>query len=591
MFNWSIFEYELVTNPVFKVDQIIWSDTPTTILVENSVRSVPSNPPTRPDYYYVPAVWKEVIDTIAAHGIEYEVVTEEVTLEVVNYRMEDFERLSLREGLYTAGGTPIPERCTRTYRMNDIRVPTDQALGTLAVALLEPVGEQSFFYYGFFNSAFYQNEHTENYIIIPVAEMMLDTYPEIAEEWSSYVTANENYTDQDVADWFFTKTSFYDHDAYVYPVGMVYPNETQSSITAVCPEPVEISHQDLQAMLPPSPPWDDSKHSEFIVASDDPFVTPAEASGFNETATYGEVTDFFTRLASESEYVEVESLMKFANGEDLWLVKVSGEKAFTATNMTNPLFYATGGIHPGESCGVNAGMMLARNLVIDPAYSDLLNAVNFFFIPIFNVQGYLRQSSNSRMNQVGPNTSGRRGNGKNQNLNRDFSKLINPETRAVVSVFNNYDVSFYADLHADDGVNYVDDVTFCDNGDAGLSNSIHTWLRTEMEPDLFQVLMSYDHSPGNCYYVNDPMDPMAGSYPYFTDSTEYSTNYADHRQIPAYLMETHSLKPFKQRVLGAYIFLQGIMSVIANKTESLLTAIAEDQAARIGKCKSRDCQT
>ena len=191
MFNWTIFEYELVTNPTFGVDQMIWTDIPLTIgtysvvfpsavhdsliyfssafccrflslpalsffltcicsppEVENSVRSTPLNPPRRPDFYYIPAVWTEVLDTLMAHGIEYEVLAEDVSMDFVNYRIEDFESGGIREGRATGGGTPIPELCPRTYRAGDIRIPTDQPLGTLAVALLEPLGEQSFFFYG-----------------------------------------------------------------------------------------------------------------------------------------------------------------------------------------------------------------------------------------------------------------------------------------------------------------------------------------------------------------------------------------------------------------------------------------------------------
>ena len=56
------------------------------------------------------------------------------------------------------------------------------------------------------------------------------------------------------------------------------------------------------------------------------------------------------------------------------------------------------------------------------------------------------------------------------------------------------------------------------------------------------------------------MDPTACYYPYFTDGAAYSTNYADHRQIPSYLLEIHAPKPFKQRVLGAYSWVAGIDS-------------------------------
>lgn len=83
------------------------------------------------------------------------------------------------------------------------------------------------------------------------------------------------------------------------------------------------------------------------------------------------------------------------------------------------------------------------------------------------------------------------------------------------------------------------------------------------------------------FIILDPMDPTAGFYPYFSDGAAYSTNYADHRQIPAYLLEVHAPKPFKQRVLGAYSFVSGIVKIVTEQTESLRQAIDADRSARI----------
>lgn len=146
---------------------------------------------------------------------------------------------------------------------------------------------------------------------------------------------------------------------------------------------------------------------------------------------------------------------------------------------------------------------------------------------------------------------------------------------------DNYNLSFYTDLHSTDGLSYQPDVTWCDNGDAGLSNNIYSWLRSEMAPDLKEYLESMGHFPGPCYFANDAFDPTAGSYPYYSDGPDYSGNYADHRQIPAYLLEIQSLKPNKQRVLGAYNFLHGILQIIVEKADSLQEAIDADVAARV----------
>lgn len=350
-----------------------------------------------------------------------------------------------------------------------------------------------------------------------------------------------------------------------------------------CQNLLETSPSTLQSLLPPSLAWNDTASvQEFVVASTDPFVTPAESSEFQETATHDEVTDFFTQLAQESPYVQMKSIATLANDKQLWLVTVSGEQKFNPKDMTKPVILATAGIHAGESSGVNAGMMFLRNLVRKEEYQPLLEAVNFLFVPVLNTQGYLRQSINGRINQHGPSTSGRRGNGQWLNLNRDFAKLDTPEVQAVVRLMSDYDLSFYTDLHSTDGMNYQPDVTWCDNGNAGLSNEIHQWLRGVMEPSLKELLeTNYHHKTSVCFSANDGMDPTAGYYPYFSDGAAYSTNYADHRQIPSYLLEMHSLKPNKQRVLGAYAYLMGLVKIIGEEQESLQLAIGADRSARV----------
>ena len=102
-----------------------------------------------------------------------------------------------------------------------------------------------------------------------------------------------------------------------------------------------------------------------------------------------------------------------------------------------------------------------------------------------------------------------------------------------------------------------------------------------MQPDLDSYLESYNHKASVCISANDPMDPTAGYYPYFSDGAAYSTNYADHRHIPSYLLEIHAPKPFKQRVLGAYSWVSGILKIVGQKAESLREAISSDRSARI----------
>ena len=126
--------------------------------------------------------------------------TEDTTFEVTNYRIEDFEVGGNREGRMSTSGTPVPEVCTRTYKKDDVFIRTDQPLGTLGVALLEPSGESSFFYWGFFNSKMSTHEYPENYIMVPLAEYMLNESATIRAEWEEYKTTIGNDT-SGVLDW------------------------------------------------------------------------------------------------------------------------------------------------------------------------------------------------------------------------------------------------------------------------------------------------------------------------------------------------------------------------------------------------------
>ena len=115
---------------------------------------------------------------------------------------------------------------------------------------------------------------------------------------------------------------------------------------------------------------------------------------------------------------------------------------------------------------------------------DLLKAASFLFIPILNVDGHERFSRHGRINQRGPEEMGWRTTARNRNLNRDFSKLDAPETRALVAAINEWEPDLYLDLHVTDGADYQYDVTWGHTGSHGLSPAIATWLQSRLTPAL-----------------------------------------------------------------------------------------------------------
>ena len=57
------------------------------------------------------------------------------------------------------------------------------------------------------------------------------------------------------------------------------------------------------------------------------------------------------------------------------------------------------------------------------------------------------------------------------------------------------------------------------------------------------------------------------------------SGYGDARHLPAVLVENHSLKPYDQRVLGTYVFLEGAIRAVASNATALRQAADSDRKA------------
>jgi hypothetical protein len=60
----------------------------------------------------------------------------------------------------------------------------------------------------------------------------------------------------------------------------------------------------------------------------------------------------------------------------------------------------------------------------------------------------------------------------------------------------------------------------------------------------------------------------------------FSTGYGDLRHLPTVLVENHSLKPYRQRVLGTYVLLEASLRLLGQQPRELATAIESDRQAR-----------
>jgi murein tripeptide amidase MpaA len=334
-----------------------------------------------------------------------------------------------------------------------------------------------------------------------------------------------------------------------------------------------------QPFLPPAPEWNGASR-DLLRAASDPWVTAFEADADHDfSPNYVNTRAWFDRLDAASDLIRIEQFGVSPEGRPIYAVIASKDGA--TFDPSKPVLLAQAGIHPGEIDGKDAGMMLLRDIAFY-GKDDLLDRVNLILIPILSVDGHERASAYSRPNQRGPRIQGWRNTATNQNLNRDYLKLDQPEMRAVRGLIVKYRPDLYVDIHVTDGMDYQYDVTYGYNGENGLysrSPATARWLDDAFKPAMNAALEARGHIPGELVFGIDDQNPRAG----LNDGglgERFSNGWGSAAHVPTILIENHSLKPHEQRVLGTYVFLERALKLLATDGAALRTAIAADSALR-----------
>lgn len=328
--------------------------------------------------------------------------------------------------------------------------------------------------------------------------------------------------------------------------------------------------------LPPLTPW--QGQSLALIQAKHPWVTPAELTNLTESAELAQMQSYLQKLVAQSDLLRLESIGKSPQGRDIWLVKASRQPEQIG-KQDRPILLVQAGIHSGEIDGKDAGLMLLRDITQGDKNALLAN-VDLLFIPVLSVDAHERRSQFNRMNQRGPLEQGWRNTSTNLNLNRDYAKLDAPELRAVLAVINRYQPDLYIDIHVTDGEDYQYDITygFTEPASSQSPNGA-SWLASVYRPAVDAALSAAGHIPGPLVFAADPLDFKKGINNW-TATPRFSNGYGDVRHLPTVLVENHSLKPFRQRVLGTYVLLEQSLRVLNEQGKALQLAKHADEQAR-----------
>ena len=177
-----------------------------------------------PLYYIVPPQWRDVIEVLQMHGVEFQTLTKPLKTEVESYRFSDvkFAPASF-ESRVTVSFKANPIKETREFPAGSILIPTAQTAANVAIHLLEPNSPDSFVYWGFFNAMFEQKEYGEGYVLEKLAREMLAKNPELKKEFEEKLN-DEKFAKSPPArlNFFYERSPYFINQRVgFYPVGRI----------------------------------------------------------------------------------------------------------------------------------------------------------------------------------------------------------------------------------------------------------------------------------------------------------------------------------------------------------------------------------
>ncbi|WP_370227133.1 M14 family metallopeptidase [Mesoflavibacter sp.] len=297
------------------------------------------------------------------------------------------------------------------------------------------------------------------------------------------------------------------------------------------------------------------------------FTTVFETSNGTKTPTYNEVIEFYKQLADSYSKVHIQAIGETDSGEPLHLVTLNPDSNFNFESIKKDkrIILINNGIHPGESDGIDATMLLFRDLV--QGKIKMPKNVVLATIPIYNIGGSLNRNSTTRTNQNGPEEYGFRGNARNFDLNRDFIKADSKNAKAFAKIFHLVKPDVFIDNHVSNGADYQYTLTHLFTQHNKLNGELGKYLHNTIQPELEQRLAkkNWDITP----YVNVFNSVPEKGFSQFMDYPRYSTGYTTLFNTLGMMVETHMLKPYKPRVEGTYELMKTMIEIVNTEAKNI----------------------
>jgi hypothetical protein len=302
------------------------------------------------------------------------------------------------------------------------------------------------------------------------------------------------------------------------------------------------------------------------------WLTHFEKSSMTESPNYENTIKYFEKFQIKTPFVKIDTFGYSHQKRELKVVIVSKDKIFNpveAKKKKKAIILIQNGIHPGEIEGKDACMLMLREMLITKEKEDLLKNVVILIIPVLNVDGHERRSPFNRPNQNGPKQTGWRTNALNLNLNRDYLKAESNEIKAFLNLFNNWLPDFFIDNHCTNGADYQYHITYSVPTHQNLDKDLVQFVKTKFLPSMISEVEKDGFIVGP--YMEFKGGVIENGILDLAAPPRLSHGYCAAQNRIGLLVETHSLKPFDNRVFSTKSMMEHTIRFISQNYSELIT--------------------
>jgi hypothetical protein len=176
-----------------------------------------------PAWYVIPSAYRNVIDRLLMNGVDVAFLVKDTVMSVRMSYLRDFKAATgPYEGhFYWRGGSTRDTVVELTWYAGDALVSTRQPMGRYVFETLEPLGDDSFVRWNFFDAVFDRKEYFSPYLFEETAVAMLRNDPELARQWAEEVARQPDRvrSDWQTLMWFYERWEGAEPTYRRYPVG------------------------------------------------------------------------------------------------------------------------------------------------------------------------------------------------------------------------------------------------------------------------------------------------------------------------------------------------------------------------------------